>query len=1090
MNIRLILTFFVLASSLATAQRQQTTLTVDWDDLDAVNFRVRDETIARVVDPDGSIGEFRFDIDSTATVNSTPTGPGTISNAPGGVGRWLRQYQGAVKLSWFGSDSAGANSSTEAFEKMLGVANSDFYVPKGTYRTSSVLLPGNCNLTFEAGTTINAYSKLQLSATITTGTDRITSTAHGIPDGELVQVNATTYPTAVGGDLNGSTTYYVVNSTANDFQIARTRGGAAIDITSTGSAVNVYMGVMPTYGVIGIPDVSNITVIGNGVDITMTAGTELEFRHGMGIRAGENISISGVDVINAIGDGFAVGNGNTLFNENIRLTNCRALGCRRNGFSIGSATSVVLDQCVGNDTGKSAVGDVAPSAGLDIEPGGNGELNCVLDNCVVENCTFNNNLGRGIVVGLATSDECGVNRVSTFDNATDTWTSVGHGFVAGDRILLYNSEVVPGVPDPPLGYNVSTYYYVISAGLTSDAFRLATRDEGTVVDGTDNGTGTHTARNVLKDLNITITATNTFNNTGGGIGVGSLEGYEYVSSFANGTDTWTSNGHGFSAGDRVWLKSRGVLPTGYNSTTEYKVKSVGLTANAFQLSVDTSAGATFANGTDTWTSSGHGLVADNRVWLKSTGTLPAGYNDTTEYYVISAGLTSNAFQLSLTSEGAPVNGTDDGTGSHTFGTIEGPAVNGTTDGTGIHSAKKLDAIQGKIAIIDCIDVDSPTSGIGITEYGSGGVNLLLKDLTVIDPARGGAGGGQYRTGISIYRDTGSTEDFVQGNITVDNCKIRSVDGSMQGGVRVTDLVNGGASDYTNSAGYWDRVLIKNCEIEYAPGASRNRSSSYNLQGGVVLIDETGGGVRKSTGEIVYSIQHASEYTNAAATGAATFTYNTTFRPPIDGPRIKFTNVNGNDMTIDSWDAGHTFRWPDGSVTNEIEIDDVGQTVSLYRDSSSTWSVAATNVARKTREYGGIYLGETTGQIQTMSGAQEKVDIFALNAQSSSGVTPDATTLNEIVLVQPRTYRVTVTGTVYSDTATLAEYAVLVNDTDSQNNKWTVNFLGTGISNQIQIHHASYITTTGASDDIRLYCDPVSAGDLTYTSLYMHVESVD
>lgn len=1008
MNIRLIIAFFVLASSLAIAQRQQTTLTVDWDDLDAVNFRVRDETIARVVDPDGSIGEFRFDIDSTATVNSTPTGPGTIANAPGGVGRWLRQYQGAVKLSWFGSDSAGATSSTEAFEKMLGVANSDFYVPKGTYRTSSVLLPGNCNLTFEAGTTINAYSKLELSATVTTGTDRITSTAHGIPDGELVQVNATTYPTAVGGNLNGSTTYYVVNSTANDFQIARTRGGAAIDITSTGSAVNVYMGVIPTYGVIGIPDVANVTIVGNGVDITMTAGNELEFRHGIGIRAGENISISGVNVINCIGDGFAVGNGNTLFNENIRLTNCKAIGCGRNGFSIGSATSVVLDQCVGNDTGKGAgVGALGsgPWAGLDIEPGGNGVLNCVLDNCVVENCTFNNNDGRGIVIGLATIDECGVNHVSTFDNTTDTWTSVGHGLEAGDRILLYNSN---GTPDPPLGYNVSTYYYVISAGLTADNFRLATRDEGTVVNGTDNGTGTHTARNVLKDLNITITATNTFGNLGGGIGVGSLEGYEYVSSFANGTDTWTSNGHGFSAGDRVWLKSRGVLPTGYNSTTEYHVLSSGLTANAFQLST----------------------------------------------------------------------------------TFEGSVVNGTTDGTGIHSAKKLDAIQGKIAIIDCIDVDSPTSGIGITEYGSGGVNLLLKDLTVIDPARGGAGGGQYRTGISIYRDTGSTEDYVEGNITVDNCKIRSVDGSMQGGVRVTDLVNGGASDYTNSAGYWDRVLIKNCEIEYAPGASRNRSSAYNLQGGVVLIDETGGGVRKSTGETVFSIQHASEYTNAAATGAATFTYNTTFRPPIDGPRIKFTNVNGNDMTIDSWDAGHTFRWPDGSVTNEIEIDDVGQTVSLYRDSSSTWAVAATNVARKTREYGGIYLGETTGQTQTMDGSQEKVDIFALNAQSSSGITPDATTLNEIVLVQPRTYRVTVTGTVYSDTATLAEYAVLVNDTDSQNNKWTVNFAGTGISNQIQIHHASYITTTGASDDIRLYCDPVSAGDLTYTSLYMHVESVD
>lgn len=65
--------------------------------------------------------------------------------------------------------------------------------------------------------------------------DDITVTAHGYTDGDQVFFTATTLP----GGLAADTRYWVINATANDFQVAATEGGAAIDITSAGTAVQV-----------------------------------------------------------------------------------------------------------------------------------------------------------------------------------------------------------------------------------------------------------------------------------------------------------------------------------------------------------------------------------------------------------------------------------------------------------------------------------------------------------------------------------------------------------------------------------------------------------------------------------------------------------------------------------------------------------------------------------------------------------------------------------------------------------------------------------------------------------------------------------
>ena len=62
-------------------------------------------------------------------------------------------------------------------------------------------------------------------------TDRLTFAGHGYSDGQTVWFEGGTAPTG----LAGYQSYYVVNSDSNSFQLSSTSGGAAIDLTATGS---------------------------------------------------------------------------------------------------------------------------------------------------------------------------------------------------------------------------------------------------------------------------------------------------------------------------------------------------------------------------------------------------------------------------------------------------------------------------------------------------------------------------------------------------------------------------------------------------------------------------------------------------------------------------------------------------------------------------------------------------------------------------------------------------------------------------------------------------------------------------------------
>lgn len=60
----------------------------------------------------------------------------------------------------------------------------------------------------------------------------------------------------------------------------------------------------------------------------------------------------------------------------------------------------------------------------------------------------------------------------------------------------------------------------------------------------------------------------------------------------------------------------------------------------------------------------HGLTTNDPVQFTTTGTLPTGLSTGTVYYVISAGLTANAFEVSATPGGAAINTSGAGSGTH------------------------------------------------------------------------------------------------------------------------------------------------------------------------------------------------------------------------------------------------------------------------------------------------------------------------------------------------------------------------------------------------------------------------------------------
>ncbi len=130
----------------------------------------------------------------------------------------------------------------------------------------------------------------------------------------------------------------------------------------------------------------------------------------------------------------------------------------------------------------------------------------------------------------------------------------------------------------------------------------------------------------------------------------------------------------FAAGQPVKFESTGRLPTGITSGTTYYVIATGLSGAGFQISatpggaaVNTSAPAvTISNASPgVVTLTAHGLVFGTPVRFATTGALPAGLTAGTTYFVKTVP-TADTFTVSTTPEGAAINTSSAGSGTHTL----------------------------------------------------------------------------------------------------------------------------------------------------------------------------------------------------------------------------------------------------------------------------------------------------------------------------------------------------------------------------------------------------------------------------------------
>jgi hypothetical protein len=79
--------------------------------------------------------------------------------------------------------------------------------------------------------------------TVNSTSNIIQRTAHGKSNGDLIVLDSTV---TLPGGLSKATKYYVVNANTDDFQVATSYGGSAIDLTDTGSGTHSYYDFAPT----------------------------------------------------------------------------------------------------------------------------------------------------------------------------------------------------------------------------------------------------------------------------------------------------------------------------------------------------------------------------------------------------------------------------------------------------------------------------------------------------------------------------------------------------------------------------------------------------------------------------------------------------------------------------------------------------------------------------------------------------------------------------------------------------------------------------------------------------------------------------
>jgi hypothetical protein len=145
--------------------------------------------------------------------------------------------------------------------------------------------------------------------------------------------------------------------------------------------------------VLRIRDVQNVRVVGGVLDGSRQQQEAGEHRHGIEVRGSKDIVIRAVAVRDCAGDGVYIGSSaRRTFSSNVHVVNCALQRNRRQGISLISGRSVVIEGVRITDTR-----GTAPQAGLDIEPN---EPREILEGIRVRDLFTARNAGGGILIAL------------------------------------------------------------------------------------------------------------------------------------------------------------------------------------------------------------------------------------------------------------------------------------------------------------------------------------------------------------------------------------------------------------------------------------------------------------------------------------------------------------------------------------------------------------------------------------------------------------------------------------------------------------------------------------------------------------------
>ena len=111
-----------------------------------------------------------------------------------------------------------------------------------TNTIGQVIIDPDDAITGDPQTVIVALMSSTNAFTADASTDKLADTAHGLSDAALLRLATSgTLP----APLDPDTYYYVVNAATNDFKVALTPGGTAIDITTTGTGTPTWQNIGP-----------------------------------------------------------------------------------------------------------------------------------------------------------------------------------------------------------------------------------------------------------------------------------------------------------------------------------------------------------------------------------------------------------------------------------------------------------------------------------------------------------------------------------------------------------------------------------------------------------------------------------------------------------------------------------------------------------------------------------------------------------------------------------------------------------------------------------------------------------------------------